>query len=134
METCSQCPHPTDCLKVGACLDDLNAPLIASGQFPRRMTPQANQFMAGLRAGRTVKRMTNGGRCGPVIASLEKFRTHCELYPTWGAEALRLAGANAKAADHLKGRLTSRIAVEGRAIHSQQVPQLTCGGDVKLNP
>jgi hypothetical protein len=53
MDACNQCPHPNDCLKVGACLDDLNAPLIASGQFSRLMTPsQANEFMAALRAGR----------------------------------------------------------------------------------
>jgi hypothetical protein len=49
MKNCAICPHQNDCLKVGACLDDLNAPLIASGQFPRRMTPdQAHGFTAAL--------------------------------------------------------------------------------------
>ena len=63
MDACSQCPHANDCLKVGACLDDLNAPLIASGQFPRRVTPkQANEFKAALRAGRTRKRISGGGK------------------------------------------------------------------------
>jgi hypothetical protein len=104
MEACSQCPHPNDCLNVGACLNDLNAPLIASGQFPRRMTPaQANEFMEALRAGRTLRRISGGGKFGPAIASPKKFHTHCKLYPEWGAEAKRLAIANAKAADVLKG-------------------------------
>jgi hypothetical protein len=98
------CPHRTDCLNVGACLDEINAPLIASRQFPRRMTPsQANEFMAALRSGRTLRRITNGGRFGPAIAPLKKFRVHCNLYPEWGVEALRLAKANAKSADSLKG-------------------------------
>jgi hypothetical protein len=111
MDVCSQCPHPNDCLKVGACLDHLNAPLIASGQFPRRMTPaQANEFMAALRAGRSLRRISGGlKKFGPAIASPKKFRTHCELYPTWGAEALRLAAANAKAADILKGLPRRRL-------------------------
>jgi hypothetical protein len=43
MDTCSQCPHPNDCLKVGSCLDELNAPFIETRQAPRLMTPeQAN--------------------------------------------------------------------------------------------
>jgi hypothetical protein len=68
------------------------------------MTPtQANEFMAALRAGRTLRRITGGGKTfGPAIASLKKFHLHCELYPEWGAEAKRLAIANAKAADVLK--------------------------------
>jgi hypothetical protein len=103
--TCAICPHRSDCLNLGACLDDINAPLIASGQFPRRMTPtQANDFMAALREGRTLRRIVGAEkRYGPAIASPKKFRTHCTLYPEWGAEANRLATANAKAADKLKG-------------------------------
>lgn len=103
MEACNQCPHANDCMKVGSCLDDLNAPLIASGQFPRRMTPaQANKFMAALREGKTLRRITNGGKFGRAIVSLKKLKKHCALYPEWGAEAMRLALANAKAADALK--------------------------------
>jgi hypothetical protein len=69
------------------------------------MTPvQANEFMAALRAGRTLRRIASGQkRFGPVIASMQKYRTHCELYPEWGAETRRLAAVNAKAADALKG-------------------------------
>jgi hypothetical protein len=104
MKACAICPHQSDCLRVGDCLDNINAPLIASGQFPRRMTPmQANEFMAALRAGRTLRRISGGGKkLGPAIASLKKFHTHCRLYPKWGTEAMRLAKANAKAADALK--------------------------------
>jgi hypothetical protein len=104
MKTCTVCPHQTDCLIVGSCLDDLNAPIIASAQFPRNMTPaQANEFMAALRAGRTLSRLTGGGRFGQPIVTLTKARKHCRLYRAWGTEALKLAAANAKAADALKG-------------------------------
>lgn len=52
LKLCTLCPHEIDFLNVGACLDEINAPLIASHQFPRRMTPsQANEFMAALRSG-----------------------------------------------------------------------------------
>jgi hypothetical protein len=85
MDACTQCPHPNDCLKVGACLDDINAPLIASGQFPRRMTPaQANEFTTALREGKTLRRITNGGKFGHAIVPLRKFKNHCALYPDWG--------------------------------------------------
>ncbi len=53
--------------------------------------------------GRTLRRICGGGKFGPAIASLTKFRKHCKLYPEWGAEAKRLAIANAKATDKLKG-------------------------------
>src|SRR5258705_1833381 len=103
-QACAECPHPTDCLKVGKCLDDLNTPAILANRFPARMTPsQANEFMAALRAGKTIRRITNGGKIGRVIATLTKFQKHCQLYPEWGLEARRLAAANAKAADKLKG-------------------------------
>jgi hypothetical protein len=50
-------PHPNECLKVGACLDELNAPFVETRQPPRRMTPeQANAAMAALREGKTLKR------------------------------------------------------------------------------
>src|ERR1700731_2645156 len=58
------------------------------------MTPtQANQFMAALRAGRTLRRITSGEKkFGPAIASFKKFRTHCMLYPGWGAETTHQGG------------------------------------------
>jgi hypothetical protein len=77
MDACSQCPHLNDCLKIGSCLDDLNAPLITSGQFPRRMTPaQAKEFMAALREGKTLRQITNSGKLGPAIVSLTKLKKH----------------------------------------------------------
>ncbi|SHN66499.1 hypothetical protein [Bradyrhizobium erythrophlei] len=105
---CANCPHPTGCANVGACLDDLND---AASRCPRPMTrSQANDFMAALRAGRTLKRIAGGEkRFGPPIARMYKFRTHCSLYPEWGAEAARLAKINAKAADALKSPKLYRI-------------------------
>jgi hypothetical protein len=86
MESCSQCPHPNECLKTAACLDDLNAPFVETRQPPRRMTPeQANAAMAALREGRTLRRFTGGGKFGPAIVSSTKLKKHCELYPEWGA-------------------------------------------------
>ncbi len=73
MEACAICPHQSDCSKVGSCLDET---------------------MKALRAGRTLRRICGGGKFGPAIASLTKFRKHCKLYPEWGAEAKRLAIAN----------------------------------------
>jgi hypothetical protein len=91
-------PHPNDCLKVGSCLDELNAPFVETRQPPRRMTPeQASAAMAALREGKTLKRFTSGGKFGPAIVSLTKLKKHCALYPEWGAEAMRLARVNAKA-------------------------------------
>jgi len=66
------------------------SPLIATGQFPRRMTPtQANASMRVLRAGKTLRRFTGGGKYGPAIVSLTKLKKHCALYPEWGAEVMR---------------------------------------------
>src|ERR1700730_8359001 len=103
MKNCAVCPHQSDCLNVGACLDDLNAPWIAVRNFPQLMTPaQASVCMASLREGKTLRRITNGGKLGPAIVSLKKLKKHCALYPEWGEEAMRLAKMNAKAADALK--------------------------------
>ena len=109
MEACAICPHQSDCLTTGACLDELNAPRIVAGHFPARMTPaQADEFMAALRAGKTIRRITHGGKIGRVIATAQKLRKHCRLYPEWGAEVRRLAAVNAKAADKLKDHRSSR--------------------------
>ena len=54
MDACSQCPHPNDCLKVGSCLDELNAPFIKIREAPRLMTPeQANTCIAVMREGKS---------------------------------------------------------------------------------
>jgi hypothetical protein len=64
---------------------------------------QANEFMVALRAGKTIRRITNDGKIGRAIATLTKFQKHCQLYPEWGLQARALAAANAKAANKLKG-------------------------------
>jgi hypothetical protein len=95
MDCCSQCPHPNDCLKVGACLDDINAPVIAKNQVPRLMLPQqARNFEAALRTGRPLLHLIGGGKFGPPIASAPKYRLHCAEYPIWGAEMKSLARRN----------------------------------------
>jgi hypothetical protein len=104
MEAYSQCPHPKDCLKVCSCLDELNAPLINTRQAPRLMTPrQANNCMAAMHEGKTLRRLTNAGKLGPAIVSLKKLKYHFTLYPEWADDAKRLAAVNRKAADKLKG-------------------------------
>jgi hypothetical protein len=108
---CPICPHQTDCAKVGSCLDEINAKYLAShpNQFPRLMTAQqAMTFTARLRGGETVRRLTNGGKNSKPVCSATKFKNHCAAYPSWGAEAGRLARVNAKATDALKGLGASR--------------------------
>lgn len=103
---CATCPHQADCEKSGSCLDKINAAQLArrrSCPYPTLMTPaQANNCMGALRKGQTLRRICGGGKCGKPIASLLKFKRHCAAYPAWGAEAMRLAKGNAKAADALK--------------------------------
>ncbi len=60
--------------------------------------------MEALRRGLTLRRVTGGGgAAGKMIVSLAKFKAHCAAYPEWGGEAMKLAAANAKAANHGKG-------------------------------
>jgi hypothetical protein len=118
MDACSQCPHPNDCLKMASCLDQLNAPFISTRQPPRLMTPeQANNCTAALRNGKTLRRITNRGELGPSIVSLKKLKKHCARYPEWGEEAMRMARANAKAADALKSpKLYMRLCKNGHSL------------------
>jgi hypothetical protein len=111
LKNCANCPHSGDCLKVGSCLDDINAQYLATrpNQFPRLMTPaQATTFMNRLRSGEAVRRITNGGKLGKPVCSLEKLKAHCAAYPAWGAEVHRLAKINAKAGDILKSVNSSK--------------------------
>jgi hypothetical protein len=147
MDACSQCPHPNDCLKVISCLDHLNAPFIRTRQAPRLMTPeQANACMSDLKTGRTIRRITGGGKFGPAIVSLRKFRKHCSLYREWGAQADRLAKVNEKAADRLKGepkrKLTRDLCLKGLhpmkgeniTIHKGRRQCLACRRIAAANP
>jgi hypothetical protein len=110
MDACSQCPHSNDCLKVGACLDDINAPWIAKGLHPRFMTPaQATTFMNRLRSGESAKRVVNGGTLGKPVCSFTKFKKHCAAYTVWGTEAQRLAKNNASP----RRTLTQEVCLKG---------------------
>jgi hypothetical protein len=49
----------------------------------------ADEFMARLKAGSTVRKLTLGGKkFGPAIVTYSRFKKHCKLYPEWKAEAL----------------------------------------------
>jgi hypothetical protein len=67
----------------------------------------AAEFMAELKAGKTIRTLTNGPA---AICGLARYKKHCELNPEWRALANQLAKANAKAADALKGLGSSRAA------------------------
>ena len=113
MDACSQCPHPNDCLKVGACLDDINGVDIARRMTPRLMTPaQANAAMKEMVAGQSKRQFTQGK--SPIVTG-RKLRKHCVAYPTYGVEIARLserniANVNARksANQHMK-RLTAEF-------------------------
>ncbi|MBP1065329.1 hypothetical protein JOE51_006796 [Bradyrhizobium japonicum] len=68
------------------------------------MTPElADEFMRRLIAGHSLRRITSGDKkSGPALVTPNRFKKHCELRPEWAVEAMRLAKANAKAADALK--------------------------------
>ncbi|GMP11864.1 hypothetical protein TM239_63470 [Bradyrhizobium sp. TM239] len=104
---CAACPHQTDCREIGSCLDEINAAQLAARRscpYPTLMTSsQVAECMEALRNGLTLRRITGGGKFGKMIVSLTKFKAHCAAYPAWGAEAMKLARANAKAADFGKG-------------------------------
>src|SRR5206468_2706893 len=67
---------------------------------PPGMSPElADEFMAGLKAGKTLRMLTSGDKkCGPAMVTPRRFKKHCELNPEWGAEAERLAKKNQHAA------------------------------------
>jgi hypothetical protein len=67
---------------------------------PPGMSPEmAEECMARLRAGSTVRKLTTGLRqFGPGLVTCERFKKHCELHPEWAAEAWRISKANTKAA------------------------------------
>jgi hypothetical protein len=58
----------------------------------------AIEFMATLKAGGTVRKLTGGGkRLGPAMVSYDRFKKHCELHPEWAAEAWRISKINCNA-------------------------------------
>ena len=57
----------------------------------------AEECMARLRAGSSVRKLTSGLRLGHALVTRARFKKHCELHPEWGAEAWRISKANTKA-------------------------------------
>lgn len=110
MDACSKCPHQSDCLKIGSCLDEVNARYLAEhrNQFARLMTSvQAYASMEALRSGQAVRRFTNGGKeLGPPIVSRKKFLNHCTAYPSYRVEAQQLAKANEAEAARIRNTVT----------------------------
>ncbi|MEH2543221.1 MULTISPECIES: hypothetical protein [unclassified Bradyrhizobium] len=101
LQCCAICPHQNDCRNVGACLDDVNADYLAisHARFSRLMTPaQATRCMDALKNKTTLRRIFGCSKENVIIVTPGKFRNHCKAYPEWGAEALRLAKENEKAA------------------------------------
>jgi len=47
----------------------------------------AMEFMAKLKARRTVRKPTGGGKLGPAFVSNEGSKKHCQLNPIWAADA-----------------------------------------------
>lgn len=100
---------------------------------PGMTTELADEFMRRLRAGETLRRITSGDKkCGPALVTPGRYKKHCELCPQWAVEAMRLAKANAKAADRLKSvnsfwrKRTQDLCLKG--LHSM------VGGNVRIDP
>jgi hypothetical protein len=75
----------------------------------------AVEFMARLRAGITIRKLTGGGKCAAAMVSCDRFKKHCELNPEWGAEAVRLAKQNQQAALRATVTVTVDLARERSA-------------------
>jgi hypothetical protein len=61
----------------------------------------ADEFMAKLKAGATLRKLTAGGtKLGPAFVPWGRFKKHCELHPEWAAEAWLISVPNGRA---LKG-------------------------------
>src|SRR5438270_13672706 len=57
----------------------------------------AETFMAKIKAGKTVRELTAGGKkYGPAMVSRERFLKHCDLHPEWAKEARRVSDANGR--------------------------------------
>jgi hypothetical protein len=103
------CRKQNPIFRIEAFLFDWDHPLVRFG-FPqggfcwRNGSRERDRFRcAAVREGKTLRRITNGGKFGAAVVSLKKFKYHCALYPEWGEQAMQLAKANSKAADVLKG-------------------------------
>jgi hypothetical protein len=73
---------------------------------PPGMSPaMAGEFIARLKAGSTVRKLTLGIRgFGPLLVTASRFKQHCELHPEWATEAWRISKANTKAGRSVRFR------------------------------
>jgi hypothetical protein len=56
--------------------------------------PIANEFMARLQAGSTVRKLTGGGQFGPPMVPGDRFKRHCASHPEWAEEAWKISKKN----------------------------------------
>jgi hypothetical protein len=66
------------------------------GMPPGIPPDMAIEFMAKLKAGSTVRKLTGGGTLGPAFVSYQRFKKHCELNPIWAADARITSDANSR--------------------------------------
>src|SRR5260370_42620976 len=65
--------------------------------MPPGIPPEmAIEFMAKLKAGSTVRKLTGSGKLGPAMVSYDRFKKHRQLNPIWAAEAHRISDANGR--------------------------------------
>jgi hypothetical protein len=122
MKNCAICPHQSDCLNVGSCLDDLNAPWTSKGLHPPLMTPaQVIRCISALELGVTRRRMAKREDGAPIVGA-KKFKKHCSMFPTWGKKAIQMADKNTKAADLLKSpKLYRRSCKHGHSLDEGRI-------------
>jgi hypothetical protein len=65
---------------------------------PPGMSPEmANKFFDEIKAGKTVRMLTAGGKkFGPTMVSLPRFKVHCRLHPEWAREVWALSEKNGR--------------------------------------
>lgn len=54
----------------------------------------AEEFMAKIEAGGTVRKLTGGGAYGPPMVSYDRFKKHCVMYPEWAEKVWRISRQN----------------------------------------
>jgi hypothetical protein len=66
--------------------------------MPPGIPPEmAIEFMAKIKAGSTIRKLTFGGKkLGPAMVSEDRFKKHCELNTVWAAEARAISDANGR--------------------------------------
>jgi hypothetical protein len=88
---------PTDDLATPSSPSDVRRALeLKWRNAPPGMSPaMAEECMANLKAGSTVRKLTLGLRqFGAGIVSYARFKKHCELHPEWACDAWQISKAN----------------------------------------